>query len=206
MIFLPYRKSKRNTYIIFCSPYPRSNSSKRQHNRLFDELVSLDSASFHPRRGWSRGCPASRDAISAELIGELGMDKAEKAGLEVGGRDSGAERRGKGTCEDGKSQDDPRMSPDISCSEIDFTPAMPRATSVRERGKIGERGKKKEKGKKGIRERNSQNAPSIRFVPFPRSLEIRWFSARILQSRDDIREKVVLEEEFRRRIRWGRIL
>lgn len=59
------------------------------------------------------------------------MDKAEKAGLEVGGRDSGAERRGKGTRVDGKSQDDPRMSPDIGCSEIDFTPAMPRATSVR---------------------------------------------------------------------------
>lgn len=100
------------------------------------------------------------------------MDKAEKAGLEVGGRDSGAEKRGWGTRGDGKSQDDPRMSPDIGCSEIDFTPAMPRATSVRGGG-IGEREKKKEKGKKGIRERNSQNAPSTRFVPFPRSLEIR---------------------------------
>lgn len=100
------------------------------------------------------------------------MDKAEKAGLEVGGRDSGAERRGWGTRGDGKSQDDPRMSPDIGCSEIDFTPAMPRATSVRERGKIGERGKKKEKerGKKeSVRETRKTH---LRHALFP-SLEIR---------------------------------
>lgn len=102
------------------------------------------------------------------------MDKAEKAGLEVGGRDSGAERRGKGTRVDGKSQDDPRMSPDIGCSEIDFTPAMPRATSVRERGKIGERGKKKEKGrgkKESVRETRKTH---LRHALFPSPVRLKF--------------------------------
>lgn len=78
------------------------------------------------QRGLSRGCPASRDAISPELIGgQLGMDKAEKAGSWFGFR-RGLKGRREGEDfvetkairgEKGKSQDDPRMSPDIGAAK-----------------------------------------------------------------------------------------
>lgn len=62
----------------------------------------------------------------------------------------------------------------------------------------GKEGKNRKKREKEIRERNSQNAPSTRFVPFARSLEIRWFSTRLLESRWYSREGGL--EEIRRRI------
>lgn len=158
--------------------------------------------SIHPeQRGLSRGCPASRDAISPELIGgQLGMDKAEKAGSWFGFRRGLKGRReGKDFVETKaiRWRENRRMTP--GCRRISVQRNRFHAHDAAcNKCSWGKEGKNRKKREKEIRERNSQNAPSTRFVPFARSLEIRWFSTRLLESRWYSREGGL--EEIRRRI------
>lgn len=223
VIFLSCWKSKRTAYkYIFFSPYrpilpfpslamDRNDNTIASSTNLFRGPPGSIPLPFI-RRGlaeriiaWLSGFEGCNfTGIKRRPRGQLGMDKAEKAGNGGSwfgfrrGLKGGWRERGRGG---GKGQDFVRRTKAIrgekgggggehaAMENRRMTPGCRRISGaaksisrprcrvqqvfVGEEGKNRKKREKKEreeeegKKKKGIRERNSQNAPSTRFVPFP---------------------------------------